>query len=162
MWAVPDTDKARLLIDAGADVNAVSADGRTPLLIAAGFRGSAPVIRLLLEKGANIRARAPGLFGETTALLQSAALMQGAIMNYVNDSAPLHLCSAMNAPTTAIFCSTTPAFGFGPLADNGRVVESREILTCKPCSLHGRPACPLTHFRCAYDIEISEVIRGTQ
>ncbi len=72
MWAVPDTDKVRLLIDAGADVNAVSADGRTPLLIAAGFRGSAPVIRLLLEKGANIRARAPGLFGETTALLQSA------------------------------------------------------------------------------------------
>ena len=92
-------------------------------------------------------------------LLQSAALMQGAIMNYVNDSAPLHLCSAMNAPTTAIFCSTTPAFGFGPLADNARVVEAREVLTCKPCNLHGRPACPLTHFRCAYGIEIEEVIR---
>ncbi|MBO0939581.1 glycosyltransferase family 9 protein [Fibrella sp. HMF5335] len=93
-------------------------------------------------------------------LLQSAALMQGALMNYVNDSAPLHLCSAMNAPTTAIFCSTTPAFGFGPLADNSRVVEARELLTCKPCNLHGRPACPLGHFRCAYGIEIEEVING--
>ena len=91
-------------------------------------------------------------------LLQSAALMQGAVMNYVNDSAPLHLCSAMNAPTTAIFCSTTPAFGFGPLADNARTVEARELLTCKPCNLHGRPACPLGHFRCAYGIEIEEVI----
>ena len=93
-------------------------------------------------------------------LLQSAALMRGAVMNYVNDSAPLHLCSAMNAPTTAIFCSTTPAFGFGPLADDSRTVEARELLTCKPCNLHGRPACPLGHFRCAYGIEIEEVVSG--
>ncbi len=92
-------------------------------------------------------------------LLQSAALMQGAVMNYVNDSAPLHLCSAMNAPTTAIFCSTTPAFGFGPLADDSRIVEARELLTCKPCNLHGHAACPLSHFRCAYGIEIESVVR---
>ena len=50
-------------------------------------------------------------------LLQSAALMQGAAMNYVNDSAPLHLASAVNAPVTAIFCSTVPAFGFTPLSE---------------------------------------------
>ena len=48
-------------------------------------------------------------------LLESAALMRDARMNYVNDSAPLHIASAMNAPTAAIFCSTVPAFGFGPL-----------------------------------------------
>ena len=58
-------------------------------------------------------------------LLQSAALQQGAVMNYVNDSAPLHLCSAMNAPTTAIFCSTVPELGFGPLSD---LVRSRRTL----------------------------------
>ena len=34
-------------------------------------------------------------------LMRSAALHEGAVMNYVNDSAALHLCSAMNAPTTA-------------------------------------------------------------
>src|SRR5437868_4133308 len=44
--------------------------------------------------------------------LQSSALMKDATMNYVNDSAPLHFASAMNAPVTAIFCSTVPAFGF--------------------------------------------------
>ncbi|MEZ4738521.1 MAG: glycosyltransferase family 9 protein [Flavobacteriales bacterium] len=49
-------------------------------------------------------------------LLESAALMEGAVMNYVNDSAPLHIASAMNAPVTAVFCSTVPAFGFGPFA----------------------------------------------
>ncbi|QJW91004.1 glycosyltransferase family 9 protein [Spirosoma taeanense] len=90
-------------------------------------------------------------------LLQSAALQQGARMNYVNDSAPLHLCSAMNAPTTAIFCSTVPEFGFGPLADVSRTVETLEPLDCKPCTLHGRSACPLGHFRCAWSISVAEL-----
>ena len=90
-------------------------------------------------------------------LLQSAALQQGAVMNYVNDSAPLHLCSAMNAPTTAIFCSTVPEFGFGPLADVSRVVQTPEQLDCKPCNLHGRKACPLGHFRCAWGIRVKEL-----
>ncbi len=90
-------------------------------------------------------------------LLQSAALQQDAVMNYVNDSAPLHLCSAMNAPTTAIFCSTVPEFGFGPLADVSRVVQTPEKLDCKPCNLHGRKACPLGHFRCAWGIRLEEL-----
>ena len=72
MWAVPDLEKTRLLVEAGADVNAQSADSRTPLLIAAGFRNSAAAVRLLLDKGAGINARAPGLIGETTPLLQAA------------------------------------------------------------------------------------------
>ena len=84
--------------------------------------------------------------------------MQGARMNYVNDSAPMHLCSAMNAPTTAVFCSTVPAFGFGPLADHSRIAEIRGVLECRPCNLHGRPACPLGHFRCAHDILINDIV----
>ncbi|WP_080054805.1 glycosyltransferase family 9 protein [Spirosoma aerolatum] len=92
-------------------------------------------------------------------LLQSAALQQSAVMNYVNDSAPLHLCSAMNAPTTAIFCSTVPQFGFGPLADVSRVVQTPERLECKPCNLHGRTACPLGHFRCAWGIQLDELAK---
>ncbi|GAB3948872.1 glycosyltransferase family 9 protein [Spirosoma harenae] len=98
------------------------------------------------------------LAGKLT-LLQSAALQQEAMMNYVNDSAPLHLCSAMNAPTTAVFCSTIPEFGFGPLADGSRVVQTSEYLDCKPCNLHGRKACPLGHFRCAWSISVEELAR---
>ena len=93
-------------------------------------------------------------------LLQSAALQQGAVMNYVNDSAPLHLCSAMNAPTTAIFCGTVPEFGFGPLADEARVVQTPEPLDCRPCNLHGRKACPLGHFRCAWSIRVDELVNA--
>jgi len=82
-------------------------------------------------------------------LLQSAALMKEAKMNYVNDSAPLHLASAMNAPVTAVFLSTVPAFGFTPLSDNSRVVETSLNLDCRPCGLHGKAACPKGHFKCA-------------
>lgn len=90
-------------------------------------------------------------------LLGSAALMANAEMNYVNDSAPLHIASAMNAPVTAVFCSTVPAFGFGPLRVNGRVVETTEKLDCRPCGLHGYKACPKGHFKCALGIEVKSI-----
>ncbi|MHC1707934.1 MAG: glycosyltransferase family 9 protein [Bacteroidales bacterium] len=91
-------------------------------------------------------------------LLQSAALMEGAAMNYVNDSAPLHLCSSRNAPVTAVFCSTVSSFGFGPYGSRGTIVESREKLACRPCGLHGRNACPEKHFLCAYNIKKEDLL----
>lgn len=91
-------------------------------------------------------------------LLQTAALMRDAIMNYVNDSAPLHIASAMNAPVTAVFCSTIPAFGFGPLSDHAVVIETKEKLTCRPCGLHGFKTCPEKHFKCAETIDYHELL----
>lgn len=90
--------------------------------------------------------------------LQSAALMQDAVMNYVNDSAPMHFASAMNAPVTAVFCSTIPAFGYGPLSDRSFIVETKKALSCRPCGLHGRKACPLGHFDCAYTITTEQLL----
>jgi len=86
--------------------------------------------------------------------LESAALIDTAQMNYVNDSGPLHISSAMNAPVTAYFCSTVPSFGFGPLSDNSTVVEAKEELACKPCGLHGHKVCPEGHFDCGFKIEV--------
>lgn len=86
-------------------------------------------------------------------LLQSTALMQNAFINYVNDSAPLHLASSVNASVTAFFCSTVPAFGFGPLSDNSKVIEVKG-LNCKPCGLHGFKTCPLGHFRCGKEMVV--------
>lgn len=93
-------------------------------------------------------------------LLQSAALMKGATMNYVNDSAPMHLASAVNAPVTAIFCSTILAFGFGPKSAVSMVVETTEPLDCRPCGLHGYRQCPKGHFRCGTSIELSELVKN--
>jgi heptosyltransferase-2 len=89
-------------------------------------------------------------------LLQSATLMKGAKMNYVNDSAPLHLASSVNAPVTAFFTSTVPAFGFGPLSDNSKTLGV-ERLECRPCGLHGYKACPLGHFKCGHLMHLSSV-----
>ncbi len=89
-------------------------------------------------------------------LLQSAALMQGAEMNFVNDSAPLHLCSSVNAQTTAVFCSTVPRFGFYPLSDNSKIIETKEKLECRPCNLHGRKKCPKEHFKCTKLINLDK------
>lgn len=90
--------------------------------------------------------------------LQSAALMKKAEMNYVNDSAPLHFTSAMNAPVTAIFCSTVPAFGYTPLSDRSFIVETKEHLPCRPCGLHGKKSCPLSHFKCGFGIETDQLL----
>jgi ADP-heptose:LPS heptosyltransferase len=87
-----------------------------------------------------------------TGLLATASLMRDARMNYVNDSGPLHIASAVNAPVTAFFCSTLPAFGFGPLSDNRVLIETLETLSCRPCGLHGKTTCPEGHFRCATTI----------
>jgi len=90
--------------------------------------------------------------------LESAALMKDAKMNYMNDSAPMHLASAVNARVTAIYCSTVPSFGFGPLSDDSVVVETNEKLDCKPCGLHGLKKCPEKHFKCALTINTSDLL----
>jgi ankyrin repeat protein len=69
MWAVPDTPKTRTLVERGANVNARSKEGRTPLLIAARQAGAGDTIRLLLAKGADANA-ADALGG--TALMMAA------------------------------------------------------------------------------------------
>jgi heptosyltransferase-2 len=105
-------------------------------------------------KNANIEILAGKL-----SFLQSAALMKTTVMNYVNDSAPLHFASAMNAPVTSIFCSTVPEFGFGPLSEKSFIVQTIEYLSCKPCTLHGRKACPLAHFKCAHTIQTEQLLQ---
>ena len=78
-------------------------------------------------------------------------------MTFSNDSAPMHFASAMNAPVTAIYCSTVPEFGFGPLSDNSTIIETGEKLECRPCGLHGRKKCPKQHFKCS-EINIDTIL----
>jgi heptosyltransferase-2 len=110
-----------------------------------------------IREGCN-RGELKVLAGSLT-FLQSAALMSRARMNYVNDSAPMHFASAMNAPVTAIYCSTIPGFGFGPLSDLSHIVEIEQPLYCRPCGLHGYASCPEGHFRCALEIRQEQLIR---
>tara|TARA_R110002050_G_scaffold297339_2_gene458627 strand:- start:38352 stop:39353 length:1002 start_codon:yes stop_codon:yes gene_type:complete len=107
---------------------------------------------------ASCKTNIPQNLAGKLSLLQSAALMSKATMNYVNDSGPLHLCSAMNAPVTAIFCSTIPKFGFTPLSENSHIIETIKSLECRPCGLHGLKSCPKGHFECASTIQTKQLL----
>ncbi len=91
-------------------------------------------------------------------LLDSAALMKDARRVFVNDSAPLHLASCVNAKTTAIFCSTIPGFGYTPLAEDSVVIDVGASLSCRPCGLHGHKSCPLGHFKCSEELSVNRVL----
>ena len=56
MWAATDIEKVRLLLSRGADVNVASQRGRTALQSAARSDGSAAIVRLLLDAGADAKA----------------------------------------------------------------------------------------------------------
>jgi heptosyltransferase-2 len=90
--------------------------------------------------------------------LASAALQKKAVLNYVNDSAPMHFASAVNASVVAVYCSTLPNFGFGPLSDHSFIVQTNEALSCRPCGIHGKKQCPLKHFDCAKTIKMDQLI----
>jgi ADP-heptose:LPS heptosyltransferase len=91
-------------------------------------------------------------------LLQSTELMKRAKMNYVNDSAPLHMATAVKSPVTAFFCSTVRDFGFYPYLNNGQLAEIDYNLDCRPCGLHGKKSCPEKHFKCALDIQVEKYV----
>ena len=108
----------------------------------------APGDRPVCQQMINASGKGINLCGELSPI-ESVALMKDAEMNYVNDSAPMHFASSVNAPTAAIFCSTIPGFGFGPLASQSTVLETKEQLSCRPCGLHGKRTCPKGHFKCS-------------
>ena len=69
--------------------------------------------------GAGPRISAAGELG----LRASAALIARAAVLVTNDSAPLHLATAVGTPIVAMFGPTVPAFGFGPRGRGDVIVE---------------------------------------
>ena len=122
-----------------------------------GASGDKPMAEQIVQESGNAQiANCCGAFS----FLQTAALMKDAAMNYTNDSAPLHFASAMNASVTAVFCSTVPQFGFGPLSAESHLLEEQSGLYCRPCGLHGYKNCPEKHFDCAKKINMKTFLTG--
>jgi heptosyltransferase-2 len=103
--------------------------------------------------------RAVNACGKLT-LRQSAALIKRAALLVTNDSAPLHLASAVGTPIVALFGPTITEFGFGPVRA-GDVALGLE-LQCRPCSSHGPLQCPLGHHRCMRDLTVEAVIAAIE
>jgi heptosyltransferase-2 len=92
----------------------------------------------------------------TLNLLGSAELIRRCAALVTNDSAPLHLASAVDTPTVAVFGPTIPAFGFGPLARASSTL-GLDALACRPCDRHGPQRCPLGHWKCMREVSARDV-----
>jgi heptosyltransferase-2 len=107
----------------------------------------------------SVVAAAPGRAHSAAGLVglrESAALIARAAVLVTNDSAPLHLATAVGTPIVAVFGPTVPAFGFGPRGARDAVVE-HPSLACRPCSAHGPRVCPLGHHRCMRELSVEVV-----
>jgi heptosyltransferase II len=93
-------------------------------------------------------------------LLESVAVISSLRLLITNDSAPLHFASAMHIPTVAIFCSTSPSFGFGPWKNRAEIVEVNG-LNCRPCARHGGHTCPTGTNACRLGITPKDVLAAT-
>jgi heptosyltransferase-2 len=110
----------------------------------------------------SIVATAPGRVVSAAGALSlraSAALIERASVLITNDSAPLHLATAVGTPVVALFGPTVPEFGFGPRGP-GDVILGMADLACRPCSSHGPPTCPLGHHRCMRDLSVETVAKA--
>lgn len=89
--------------------------------------------------------------GELVALISISARI------VANDSAPVHIASAMGIPATVLYGPTVPGFGFAPIA-SGSTAIGVEGLSCRPCSIHGQESCPLRHHMCMSGIKPGQVL----
>lgn len=134
---------------------------RSHRVVVVGAASDGPLARAVIEA---LRARGVTSAIDATgrlSLLGSAALLSHAKMLVTNDSAPLHLASAMNTPTVALFGPTVPSFGFGPLSERHVIVEQHG-LACRPCHAHGPQQCPLGHWKCMREITSETVVAAVR
>ena len=101
------------------------------------------------------QGHAASLCGKTS-LADLMALMKHLSLFITNDSGPMHIATAFDVPTLAIFGPTTRELGFFPYGQGHRVLEVKD-LPCRPCALHGGKKCPLKHFKCMKDITPQQV-----
>jgi predicted lipopolysaccharide heptosyltransferase III len=86
-------------------------------------------------------------------LLDFAALVRRAVCLIGNDSAPIHLATAVETPTIALF-GPTDWNVWGPRRDQDRVIAAE--FPCRPCG-HSSPDCPLGESYCMSTIDLEEV-----
>jgi heptosyltransferase-2 len=74
------------------------------------------------------------------------------------DTGLLHLCGAAGVPLVGLFGPTTSADGFW--CHDGTVLET--TLPCRPCSRHGREACPMRDHLCMQALGVDAVLSAAR
>lgn len=89
-------------------------------------------------------------FTNRTTVRETLALLEHAEILITTDSGLMHLATATDTPSVALFGPTTKEWGFFPPSPS--VVLEDKSLACRPCSLHGNTPCPYS-MECLYNIE---------
>lgn len=97
------------------------------------------------------------LCGKTN-LFESAYLIRQAQCVITTDTGMMHIAAAFHKKIFSIWGNTIPQFGMYPYmsADGSKIIENNKIW-CRPCSKLGYSYCPLIHFSCMRDIDVSEI-----
>ncbi len=111
--------------------------------------------RILAEAG----AERIHLVAGRASLAATCEIVRRAGAVVANDSAPVHIASAMGTPVIALFGPTLPSFGFGPLSEHSAVIE-RSGLACRPCTVYGSATCPIGTHECLHAIAPQEVLNA--
>lgn len=127
IWAATDPEKVRLLLDAGADPNLASEAGRTPLFVAAMTAGNVAAVKMLIARGADVKAR--DRFGST--------MLNAATMADDLDTIRLMIDAGVDV-------NAAPATGFSPLiaASYQGDSEAVRLLLAKGARVNAVAAAP--------------------
>jgi heptosyltransferase II len=113
------------------------------------------------EVGERIKAidpeRVVNLAGKTS-LVQAAGVIAKCRLLIGNDSAPIHLATAVATKTVMILGPTVKEFGFAPQESMSKIAEV-EGLWCRPCTAHGSDVCPIFTHKCMKTISATEVAK---
>ena len=124
--------------------------------------GPVPVFFGPGEEALEARWRELAGAGDWTGLREDLSTVAGCLARLralvTNDTGLMHLAAAVGTPVVAMFGPTVRNFGFTPVGEGHHVLETE--LSCRPCTLHGGPACPLGHHRCLRDVSPDQVLRA--
>ena len=107
--------------------------------------------RIAALSGVNVK----NLAGKT-GIIELAEAMSSCSFVVANDSAPMHIAAASGTPVIALFCGTSPKFGFAPAYGKNTVMNFE--LPCKPCGIHGQKFCWTGGFKCAEMITVDSIL----
>jgi ADP-heptose:LPS heptosyltransferase len=87
---------------------------------------------------------------------ESASVVKQAAKVFGHDTGLTQIAAAFHDTIYSIWGTTTPLFGIKPYTKNSILLENKN-LACRPCSKAGLPLCPLGHFKCMNELDLSSV-----
>lgn len=89
-------------------------------------------------------------------LNQSASLVRQSELVVAHDTGLMHIAAAFRKRIFSVWGNTVPAFGMTPYlpGEGSKIIEVKDLY-CRPCSKIGYDRCPLGHFRCMREIDVT-------